>query len=72
MGRASKKNDRAISVKENSNRKAAEYKNFPLMILTNEHEFVFRILPLVENPFLFFHERWLINTLITNRIDHER
>ena len=42
------------------------------MILTNEHEFVFRILPLVENLFLFFHERLLINTLITNRIDHER
>ncbi|KAK2450503.1 hypothetical protein QL285_009616 [Trifolium repens] len=60
------------SLKENSNSKAAEYKNFPLMILTNYHEFVFRILPLVENPFLFFHERWLINTLITNRIDHER
>jgi hypothetical protein len=42
-----------IPLKENSNRKAAEYKNFPLMILTNEHEFVFRILPLVENPLSF-------------------
>ncbi|KAK2409241.1 hypothetical protein QL285_044683 [Trifolium repens] len=43
-----------VAVKENSNRKAAEYKNFPLMILTNEHEFVFRILPLLKILFFSF------------------
>jgi hypothetical protein len=58
-------------MKENRGRKAAEYKNFPLMILTNEHEFVFRILPLVENPFLsrtvgdqhFNHEPGMITSV---------
>ena len=57
-----------IPLKENSNNKAAEFKNFPLEILTNGHEFVFRIfLPLVENPFFLFFSR----TVAGQFFDHE-
>ena len=43
-------------MKENSNDKAAEFKIFPLEILTTGHEFVFRIFTSCRKS-LSFHEQ---------------
>jgi hypothetical protein len=76
-----------VSLKEQSRDKAAEYKKNFLIIDPYEWSWiVFRILPLVKNP--FFHERLVISTLnheqghkqepriVTNKVttdfDHER
>ena len=65
-------------LKENSNDKAAELKNFPLEILTNGHEFVFRIFTSCRKSFSFLFTnggRWILwsrTGLITSVDDEEQ